>query len=244
MKKSVIAAMCICSVHIVAVAQEAETGGCKNTLGAGVTLTDGNSETLQANAALLTEGEKEGLGSIRAGVEANYGESTVASNKETTVENIRAFASVKKTITARTFGSISADVLYDDVAQIDYRATLGPGLGFYAIKNDRTSLSVEAGPSYVWEKVADTTDDYLALRFAERYDHALSTTAKLWQSLEYLPKADDFSDYLMTAEVGAEAALNARINLRMVLQDKYDSTPGVGLEKNDLSLIAGISLSL
>jgi hypothetical protein len=37
--------------------------------------------------------------------------------------------------------------------------------------------------------------------------------------------------------------MNAHLNLRLVLQDKYDSTPGAGLEENDVALIAGISLS-
>ncbi len=63
-----------------------------------MTLTDGNSETLGANASLVAEGEKEGLGSVIAGAEVNYGESrltteatdaggttTVSETNETTV---------------------------------------------------------------------------------------------------------------------------------------------------------------
>ncbi len=244
MNRLLIAGMILTTSHLIAVAQEAKPEGFKSTFSAGLSLTDGNSETLQANASLLTEGEKVGLGSVRAGVEANYGESTVASNKQTTVENVRVFANAKKTVTPRTFASLNGEALYDNIAMIDYRATLGPGFGVFLVKNDRTSFSIEAGPSYIWEEVADVKDDYLALRFAERVDHAFSKTAKVWQSFEYLPRLDDFGDYLMIAEVGAEAALNARLNLRIVLQDKYDSTPGAGLEKSDLSLIAGFSVSL
>lgn len=238
---------------IAATASAQEQGPFTTSLSLGATLNDGNSETMQANASLVTEGEKKGLGSLRAGVEANYGETTtrttdnsgaITESTDTTIENARIFAGAKKTITELTFGSLNADVLYDDISKIDYRATLGPGLGLYVIKNDRTSLSVETGPSYIWEKVADVSDDYLAIRFAERCDYAFSNTAKVWQSLEYLPKADDFDDYLMNAELGAEAALNSRLNLRLVLQNKYDSTPGPGLEENDLSLVGGIGLTL
>lgn len=243
MNRLLIAGMLLCTSHLMAVAQEAKPGAFKNTFSAGLSLTDGNSETLQANATLLTEGEKEGLGSVRAGVEANYGESTVASNKQTTVENVRVFANAKKTVSPRTFAALNGEALYDSIAMIDYRVTLGPGFGVFLVKNGQTSFSIEAGPSYIWEKVAGVKDDYLALRCAERVEHAFSKTAKVWQSFEYLPRLDDFGDYLMTAEVGAEAALNARLNLRIVLQNKYDSTPGAGLEKNDLALIAGISVS-
>lgn len=244
MNKTCFIVVCICAVPFVTLAQNAKTPGFKNTLSLGASLTDGNSETMQANATLATEGQKEGLGSIRAGVEGNYGESTIASNKETTVENLRAFANLKKTLSPRTFASLNGDVLYDDIALIDYRATLGPGLGVFLVKNDSVSLSIEAGPSYIWEKVAGLKDDYYAVRFAERFDYAISKTAKVWQSAEYVPMADDFGDYLMTAELGVEAALNASMNLRIVLQNKYDSTPSEGLEKNDLTLITGISVSL
>jgi putative salt-induced outer membrane protein YdiY len=216
----------------------------KTTLNAGGTITDGNSKTRQANAALVTEGEKEGLGAVRAGVEANYGESTVGGKKDTTVNNARIFGGARKTLSKMTFASADVSALYDDVAKVDYRAMLGLGLGVYLVKNERTSLSVEAGPAYVWEKVSGVTDDYLALRFAERATHAISNTAKVWQSAEYLPKADDFGDYLLNAELGAEAAMNARMSLRLVLQDKYDSTPGEGLKKNDLTLIAGVGVKL
>lgn len=257
MKNIMIAVALLASVTVGVFAQEeGKPAGFKHSLSAGVTMTDGNSETMQANLSMLTEGEKESLGSVRAGAEFNYGESTVEREStvdgvatvedvdETTVENARAFANAKKTMSPLTFGYVDVSFLYDDIAMVDHRFVAGPGLGVYPLKNDITSLLFEAGPSYVWEKVADVSDDYLAVRFAERFTHALSDTAKVWQSAEYLPKADDFGDYLLSAEVGVEAALNAHLNLGLVLRDKYDSEPGEGLEKNDLALIGRISVSL
>jgi putative salt-induced outer membrane protein YdiY len=226
------------------IAQAQNTNGFKTVLNVGVTLTEGNSQTMQANGSLITEGEKEGLGSVRGGIEVNYGESKVDEKRNTVVNNARGFANVKKTISPRTFVSLDAAVLTDDIADINYRVTVGPGLGIYLVKNAKTSLSVEAGPSYVWEDVADISDDYLALRFAERFEQVLSGTAKMWQSAEYLPKADEFSDYLLNGEIGVEAAMTTRVNLRLVLQDKYDSTPATGLKENDLTLIGGIGVKL
>lgn len=235
---------------------EAAPAGLVTALNAGLTLTDGNSETMSANASLITEGEKEGLGSVLAGIEANYGENTVkttsevngetveSESDETTVNNAKAYANVKKTLSPKTYGYLAGDVMFDDIAEIDYRATLGPGLGAYLVKNAKRELSLDAGPSYVWEKVGGESDDYLALRFAERYTCQMSKTAKLIQSLEYIPEASDFDNYLLTGEVGVEAAINASLSLRVVLQDRYDSTPATGKERNDLSLIAGLGLAL
>lgn len=238
-------------------AAAAKKDGFTTALNAGLTLTDGNSETLAANASLVTEGEKQGLGSVRAGVEGNYGESTTTrtttaadgtatttDESDKTVDNAKIFANVKKTLSPRTFAALDASALYDDIALVDYRAMLGPGLGAYLVKNDKRELSLEAGPSYVWEKVDGISDDYLALRFAERYTCQATKTAKLVQALEYTPEAGDFNNYLLTGEVGIEAAMNAHLNLRVVVQDKYDSTPAAGAEYNDVSLIAGLGLTL
>lgn len=225
-------------------AEEVAPDGFKTALNAGLTMTDGNSETLAANASLVTEGQKESLGSIIAGVEANYGESTVDEVKDTTVKNAKGFGNVKKTLSPRTYGYLDGSVLYDEIAMLDYRATLGPGLGVYLVKNNKRSLSVEAGPSYVWEKKDSVSDDFLALRFSERYTCQATKTAKLVQSLEYVPAAEDFDNYLLTGEVGVEAAISERLSLRVVLQDKYDSTPAPGADYNDLSLIAGIGFTL
>jgi putative salt-induced outer membrane protein YdiY len=226
-------------------AQDAvETDGFETSLSLGFTLTDGNSETTQANASLLSEGERDRLGSLRAGIEANYGESTVDDKTETTLDNLKLFAGARKTLSAAMFASLNGEYMYDNVADIDYRATISPGLGAYLWKTDSSKFSAEIGPAYVWEEVSGISDDYAALRIAERFDHRLSDTAKVWQSLEYLPKTDDFSAYLLTAEIGIEAAINSRVSLRLVLQDRYDSEPGEGNEENDLTFISGISVSL
>ena len=218
--------------------------GLKTTLSLGGTLTRGNSETVQGNATLAVEGEKTRLGSLRTGIEANYGESVVDDERSTTVDNAKFHANVRKTLSERTFAYVAGSVLYDDIARIDYRATVGPGLGVYLVKTDSASLSVEAGSVYVWEEVDGLRDDYVAYRLAERFELALSETSKLWQSAEYVPQAEDFKDYLITAELGIEAAVNSRVNVRLVLQNKYDNRPAEDVEKNDLTLIAGIGVKL
>ncbi len=238
-------------------AEEAAQSGFETKLSAGLTMTDGNSETLAMNASLVTEGAKEGLGSVIAGVEANYGENTVKTeasdaegntvvneSDEKTIENAKAFFNVKKTLSPMTFASLDGSVLHDDMASIDYRATLGPGLGVYVVKSDQRELSLEAGPSYVWEKVDGISNDYLALRFAQRYTCQVLPNAKLVQSLDYLPEAEDFDNYLLTAEVGVEAAMSERLGLRVVVKNQYDNRPAAGAERNDLSVIAGLSLTL
>ncbi len=218
--------------------------GIETSLNAGLTLTDGNSRTRQAAVAVTTEGERARLGSFRAGAVVNYGESKIDGERETTLGNAKLFGNVRKTITPRTYGALDASALYDDIALIDYRVIVGPSLGAYLVKTDDTALSFDLGLAYLWEDVDAVHDDYLALRLAQRLEHAMSETAKVWQSTEYIPKAADFNDYLLAAEVGAEAAMNARLSLRVVLQSQYDATPAAGLKHTDLTLVSGLRIAL
>ena len=222
---------------------QAEAQGFDTSLAAGLTLNNGNSDNIQAHLSLITESEKEDLGSIRMGIEGNYGESTVDDETETTSENAKIYAGAKKILSERTFLAYDFSALYDSVAEIDYRSVISIAPGTFLTKNESTTVSLEFGPAYVWEDVADISNDYAAMRLAQRFDHQFSETARIWESVEYIPDLEDFDRYLIVAEIGAEAALNAHMNLRVVLQDRYDSAPGEGLKYNDLSLISGISVS-
>ena len=227
-----------------AAAKEPAKPALETKLNASLALTDGNSETLAENVSLVMEGEKEGLGSVLASIENNYGESQVEGVKDTTVNNVAAALNLKKTLSPRTFASVDGSALHDQVASISYRALVGPGLGFYFDKSDKRELSLEAGPSYLWEKVDGVRDDYLTLRVTQRYSCQITPTAKLIESVEYIAATEDFNRYLLAAEVGVEAAMTERISLRVVVQDKYNSDPAEGKEYNDVSLLAGIGLSL
>ena len=240
-------------------AQEVDNAASKyvRSLSLGASLTDGNSETMLANGSFLLTGEKDSLGSFKTGLEGNYGENkvrevTVAADgsetekkrDEKTVANAKAYAEARKTLTDMTFASLNGSIVHDGIAEINYRAMVGPGLGMYLLKDDQRKLSVEAGVEQVWEEVDNHYDDYLALRFAEAGEYKFGTGGRIWQSIEYLPEASDFENYLINAELGVEAPLQGAMSLRVVLQDKYDNQPGVGLDRNDLALIAGISIKL
>jgi putative salt-induced outer membrane protein YdiY len=232
---------------VLAVTGQAEEGGDatrETSFNAGLTLTDGNSDTLRANAGVLFEAEQPALGSVRAGMEGNYGETTTAGKSETDVENLKAFLDTRKTLTERTYASINTSAVYDDQALIDYRVIAGPGLGGLLYKDERGELSVEAGPAYLWEEVDGQADEYLVLRFAQRLDFKISETARFWQQVEYVPEAEDFDNYLLNSEIGVTADVAPRLALRVVLQSSYNNQPAADTERHDLTLISGLSFSL
>lgn len=225
----------------------ANTAAWETTVSGGLNLNRGNSENMLLNGTIKAD-RKGDANEVGLGVEANYGETQVERDgqevDETNIDNTKAFAKYRRLLDERNYLYLNGDANRDDIADIQYRVTIGPGLGRYFIKNDKITLSAEAGPGYLFEKVADVEDDYAILRAAERCEVKLSEGAKVWESVEYLPRIDDFDQYLINAELGAEAAMTATLSLRVVLQDKYNSTPAPGKDENDLSLIAGVTWKL
>ena len=104
---------------------------------------------------------------------------------------------------------------------------LSPGAGYYFIKDTNTDLSVEAGPGYVVEKLGDVRKNYATLRVGEKFHHAVSDRARVWETAEWLPQVDDLNNYIINGEVGVEADLNVtgKLSLRAYVQDTYNNVP-------------------
>jgi len=219
------------------------------TVAAGVNLSRGNTRNMLINGSVISAC-KQDKNEAKVGVEANYGETEVTTTNDTkkmdtNVQNSRAFMEYRRLLNERTYAYLNSEIRNDDIANLDYRLMIGPGIGQYLLKSDTQTLGVELGASYIREKLAGVTaDDYVALRVAEKYELKMSATSKVWESVEYLPAFEDFSRYLLNAELGAEAAMNARLSLRIVAQDKYNSEPAVGRKANDFQLIGGLTYKL
>lgn len=233
---------------ITASAEEAAGAKWTASANAGLNMTRGNSRTTAGNASLVTErkGDKH---EVTLGAEGNYGqteETQADGSKEmkTTVQNEKGYAKYRYLFTERDYGYMNAELSQDKIADIKYRLIVGPGLGRYWIKSDANTLGTELGISWIKDKVKDETGDRFALRAAEKYEWKISETAKFWESVEYLPALDDFNNYLVNGEAGIEAAINTKLSLRLVAQDKYNNKPADGKEKNDFTVTAGIGYKL
>ena len=202
----------------------------------GFTLQRGNTKTLlfTGNIQATKKTEKN---EWNFGADATYGEN----DDEKNAENMRAYGQYNRLFTERFFGYLRGEVFHDDIADIDYRITIGPGAGYYFIKEKDISLRAEAGPAFVHEKTGDGTDDYLTLRLAERFDWKINGRAKIWQSLEVLPQIDDWDNYILNAEAGIEASVTPHLSLRTYVQDTYDNDPAPDRQKNDVKFVTALA---
>ena len=215
-----------------------------SSLNAGLNLTRGNSKTLLVNGAALAEYNK-GENIFRLDIQGNYGENVVNKNstnetEQANVQNARGIAEYQRLFSERDYGYANASLSHDRIAGIDYRGIAGPGVGRYFFKSDPLKLSTAIGVAYVSQRLIGDIENTINLRVAQRFEMKLLATSKVWESIECLVAVDDSNNNLVNFEIGAESAISSRLNLRVVLQDQYNSRPVAGKKSNNVQLIAGV----
>lgn len=216
------------------------------SLAFGFNMTDGNSNTVVTTM----------LGNLHRDFEKNiwdfslagsYGEADTADSnvKVKNRQDVRFIQDYKRVFgNEKYYFGWNSDFLYDDIAQVDYRLNIAPTIGYFLLKEDNLSFSVETGPGYIFEKVGGVKDDYFAPKVGERLDWTFSETGKLYHLAEYVFDTADSDNYLVRAEVGVESALSSLLSIVLAVKDRYDNQPAAGLEKNDLSIISAIKVNL
>jgi putative salt-induced outer membrane protein YdiY len=216
----------------------------QTTATVGLTIARGNADTTLFSFAVASE-KKWTNDDLKLGADLLYGTSRNPGDATSTetADRDHGFSQWNHTFSDRFYGYVGIDGLHDGIADIQYRLTIGPGTGYYFIKNKKLDLSIEGGPAFISEKLDDTRSSYATLRVAEKLHYQISAHAKMWETIEFLPQVDKFNNYIVNAEIGVEAALNKsnRLALRTVLDDSYDNIPAPDHLKNDLKLIAGIT---
>ena len=202
-------------------------------------LATGNADTLTYSLQFFGTYEKDRS-------EAEIGAALLQSdnNGVTTTENFRIDGKYNRTISGRFKVGGFLTYLADPIADLDYRLDLGLAPGYQFIKNDRTKLSLELGPGYLWEKQEGRPDRYASFRLAQRFERRLTDRSKLWQALVLAPELSDFNNLLLTAQVGLDLFLTEQWGLRTSLRYQSDNTPAAGNGEDDFLLLTGVTYTL
>lgn len=208
-----------------------------SSIAAGLSLTRGNSSSELATLKFLTA--KKGVtDEFSFGADGAHGSSNGTQNND----SIHGFGQWNHLFSERTFSYVRVEGLHDDIASVRYRATFTAGMGYYFIKDKATTLAGEIGPGVVAERIGSTDNTFATLRFAERFEHKFeSNRARVWQSVEILPQVNKLSEFLVNAEIGAEAAIARNLSLQVCLDDNYNSQPAAGSKRIDIKLVSGVS---
>ena len=139
--------------------ERAGTGAAGGFTDTGFAAVDGSSVVTRGNVTLSAASSIE----ISGGNEALLGftQTTIAldqagidSTSVNTVQNATGDLTYRRALSDVTYAYATAGILHDDIAQIDYRVTFGPGLGATVWQNDASKLGLEGG--IAWADDGDT----------------------------------------------------------------------------------------
>lgn len=209
--------------------------GWTGSFGAGLAITQGNSDTSTVNLAYDV---KRDVGSPflfrSAGLFLR-----ADSEGELTTNRLAFDGRVDRRITDRTslFGQVQ--YLRDEFKQIDYLVSPTAGLSHLLIKNDRSELGVDAGLGMVWEKNPGfevKTDG--AVVAGQNYRFNITSNSTFTQRVSALWKMDDFDDALYIFGAGLAANITTRTQIKFELLNTFkNKPPSPDVQKNDIAML-------
>jgi putative salt-induced outer membrane protein YdiY len=146
--------------------------------------------------------------------------------------------------TSRFYSYYEIQALRDPFKNYSSRILPGIGVGYKVIAQEALTLGLDAGFSEVFTKYHDSgdTESFTALKFGELIVWKIAETSEFNEKLEYEPDVSDFGRYFLRFEANLIAAIAKKWSVKLTFIDTYDSQPvGFGIEKNDITFIAGLS---
>ncbi len=207
-----------------------------NSVSAGLTLARGNTDTTLVSADFQTA-KKTPVDEYSATAGVAYGEQ----NSKQTVDNYKASLQWNHLFTPRFYDYMRNDGLRDYIADVDYRITVGSGVGYYLLKETNITLSVESGANYEAQELGGKVNTFATVRLADKFEYKLNNHARVWQSLEIFPQLDRLDNYVVNFEIGTEASFTKSLSLKTYLDDSYNNRPAAAHVKNDVKLVAGVA---
>jgi putative salt-induced outer membrane protein YdiY len=209
----------------------------ENEVALGGSLTRGNTDsyTLQAK---ITSTRETALDKLRFRLTADLQE--IDTRRAT--ERVKGEAKYDRNITEKFYWYTRGSGEHDQILGIDYRAQVGPGLGYYLFKTETVKLSLETGPGYQAEKLkAASLSNTIQGRGAENFEWKITNNLKFFQSAEFLSDLLEVNDFTVALDAGFESSLTKQLSLRLTAEDRYNAEPAQGKKKNDIGLITSVA---
>ncbi|HUT02893.1 MAG TPA: DUF481 domain-containing protein [bacterium] len=206
------------------------------SLAAGYSQTDGNTETIAANAsARFVARSKRQRFTLKG--KFNYGET----DRVMTSRNAAGSLKYDFFVTKRFYAYTHSLFERDDFADLRLRSTLGAGAGYQVIDTERASFSLEAGPSYLNNDFETASDEnYVAGRWGVDFSlKIIPDRMRVFHSHEGYYSFDDQSVYI-TSETGLRLTIVDNFFAHAGVDYAYDSSPVEGSERYDVTYKFGL----
>ncbi|MCC5870794.1 MAG: DUF481 domain-containing protein [Gammaproteobacteria bacterium] len=138
----------------------------------------------------------------------------------------------------------SSEYFQDELRGVDYRVTLGGGLGHQFWDNTLGALSLEGGISEVIEKVGGESDNNRALRAGLDYNRFyMGKRLELFHGSELLVLAERDRGEILKTSTGVRYALNSFLSTNFRVDFDHETEPSPGRKKSDLVYVIGVGFT-
>lgn len=203
----------------------------------------GNARTLTfttgINAARVTRTDKTSLyfNTIKASALVN-------GKSADTAQAVRGGIGYDHNLTPRLFANVFNNWEYDRFQNLDLRFVAGGGLGFHAIKTERSQLDLLGGADFNHSSFSTPlTRDSAELFWGDEYALKVSGATSLVQSFRMFNDLTNTGAYRVTFDAGASTRLSKWLNWNVSVSDRYLNNPAPGRKTNDFLYTTGLGIT-
>ena len=211
----------------------------------GFSLTSGSSDT--TNLAIGLSASRE-TSNDKTTVYASsiYSRDSSSGDSETTANTIRGGVRYDRDINRKWFGYGFTDLEHNGLQDLTLRFVLGGGIGYHAIRNERTQLDLLGGLDWNREYFRGDFNDRSSAeaQLGQTLSHRFSSRVSLKEQLFIFPNLTDGGTYRINFDAALVTDISRRIAWQLTVSDRSLSDPPPGLEKNDLLLTTGLKIKL
>ena len=212
------------------------------SLGAGLSITSGNTDTTAINVAFGLKYAPAGPSTFKLDALYLYQRSDGAR----TVDRVGALGRYEYALTKRVFAFGEVAYQRDVFKNVDYLVAPLVGLGYKIVDTPTLTFAADGSVGGAFERDTDVdARSSGAYAVGENLTWKLSKNASITERAGALFKMDDSSDYNLHIEAGIAASVTKMTELKVIYLVDYKNKPvGVGIGKTDSTLVVTFLLKL
>lgn len=211
----------------------------------GFALTSGNSHTtnLALGLGMTRETRKDKTSLYAASV---YSREKTNGVSNTIANTIRGGGRYERDFNRKWFGYGFVDLEHNGLQDLTLRFVPGGGIGYHAIRNERTKLDLLGGLAWNREYFKGDFNDRSSAeaQAGQTLEHRFSSRVSLKEQMFFFPNLTRGGEYRINFDSSLVTDITRRIGWQLTLSDRYLSNPPPGLQKNDLLLTTGLKVKL
>jgi putative salt-induced outer membrane protein YdiY len=211
-------------------------------LSTGLSITSGNSDTLNFNLAGQAI-RKTTRDTISINATSVFADNGTTGPTTTTANNIGGNIRVDLNVSKNFFVYGLADFYHDQFQQLDLRDIFAGGFGYHAIASKNTTFDVYGGATFNdsnYNTFSQQTGEIMA---GESWTHAVNARTKFDERFEVFPDISNGGEYRFTFNSHAVTNIAKWLSWQLAFDDIYLSNPPAGTQRNDVILSTGLRFS-